>query len=711
VEAIVSEEEMAKHLCLEQSWAKGREKDIVSWLENFDPSHRALAIKILHKVKVHSTEDCQRWCQKLHSKLPEEIRNSSDTFYVGLGLPSESGSLVSYYYRTINGLAPEMFLDFREAADPAALEHRRARNLIFLDDSIGSGNQAIEFWQKLSSLLGRGVDGLNFYYLAFLSRGAGKENVEKHTRFKVNVMRELNESDEAFGSGSAVFEDGCREIAKEIFWKYGFRLEPKLPLGFREGQLLIAFDHNVPNNTLPVLWSSADNWFPLFKRYDKVHLSFTSKPKAIMFVEQVSLTPSIAGRSTSETARAISEQRALTAEEVKRYGGAIVESFADKALIQFSSFSDAMGCGFALQQRVKERNNNQTNNRLVFELRVAIDSGEVAMTPDGNLVGAAIDRAARICSVCPPEEVYFTEMALSEISNDGGKYSLVGTFQLKSDQVEKENIYRLTDWPRSSFGSPNPFIWRAAITTTEDFFYRSTEQRIIQEYLRARQNCQIVGPPRIGKTSLLRQVERLVRSWEGLAAEIAYIDLRSPRSFTLAGWLEHTGQQLNLAKTPGSLADFNEAIESVVFSGRHPILLLDQFEDLSLRPTEFTSDFFATLRSCGSLGLSIITASRRPLNEVSGPSDSTSPFHSAFPLLSLGIFSEANVEDFVKADREGMMPFTDEEREIIRRFAKGHPLALQVASFHVLEARRKGASLAAATRRANDDMQAYLPSW
>ena len=702
---------MAKRLCREQSWAKGREKDIVNWLENFDPSHRGLALKILEKVEVHSKEDCQRWCQKLHSQLPRHIRDASDTFYVGLGLPSESGSLVSYYYRTINSLAPEVFLDFREAADSHLLKQRKAGTLVFLDDFIGSGNQAVEFWQSLSSHLGPDIDNLNFYYLAFFSRRAGKENVEKYTRFKVNVMRELNESDEAFGPGSGLFEDGCREIAKEIFRKYGSRLEPKLPLGFRDGELLIAFDHNVPNNTLPVLWSSTDNWFPLFKRYDKVHLSFTSKPKAIMFVEQVSLTPSIAGRSTAETARAISEQSTLTAEVVRRYGGAIVESFADKALIQFSSFSDAIGCGFALQQRVKERNNKQANNRLVFELRVAIDSGEVAMTPDGNLVGAAIDRAARICSLCPPEEVYFTEMALTEISNDSAKYSLVGTFQLKSGQVEKENIYRLTDWLRSSSDSLNPFIWRAAITTTEDFLYRNSEQRMIQEYLRAKQNCQIVGPPRIGKTSLLRQIERLVRSWEGAVAEIAYIDLRSPRSFTLAGWLENAGQQLNLAKMPGSLADFNAAIESVVFSGRHPILLLDQFEDLSLRPTEFTSDFFATLRSCGKLGLSIVTASRRPLNEVSGPSDSTSPFHSTFRLLSLGTFSEANVEDFVEAAREGITPFTDDEREIIRRVAKGHPLALQVASFHVLEARRKGESLAAATRRANDDMRAYLPSW
>lgn len=719
----MSEEEMADRLCREKGWAKGREKDIVSWLENFEPSHRGLAMKILDKVEVHSKEDCQRWCQKLHSKLPSHIRKSSDTFYVGLGLPSESGSLVSYYYRTINSLAPEVFLDFNEAADATLLNLRSARTLIFLDDFIGSGNQAIEFWQSLSSHLGRDIDKLNFYYLAFFSRRGGNENVEKQTRFKVHVVRQLDESAEAFGPGSMVFEEGCREIAKEIFQEYGLRLFPKHPLGFRDGQMLIVLDHNTPNNTLPVLWSSEDNWFPLFKRYDKVHLPFTgradksildlssrSKAKAIMFVEQVSLTPSIAGRTTSETAQATSEQRVLTAEVVRRYRGAIVKSFGDKALIQFSAFSDAVGCGFALQQRARHRNTKVANNRLAFELRVGIDSGEVVMMPDGNLAGAAIDSAARICSRCPPGEVYFPEMALSEIRKDGGEYSLVGTFQLRSDQVEKETIYRLVNWPSSSSTNQNPFIWREGITTGADFFNRDTEQSVIQECLRGRQNCQIVGPRRIGKTSLLRQVERLVRSW-GAATEIGYMDLLSPRSFTLAGWLEHVGQQLNLASTPRSLADFYEAIESVVSSGRHPIMLLDEFEEFSLRPAEFTHDFFATLRSCVNMGLSIITASRRPLNEVSGPSDSTSSFPDTFALLSLDTFSEANVRDFLKADREGMMPFKDEERETIQTFAKGHPLALQIASFHVIEARRKGESLAAARRRANDDMQAYLPAW
>lgn len=495
---------MANRLCGAQPWAKGREKDIVNWLENFDPSHRGLAMKLFDNVKVYCKEDFQRWCQRLYSKLPQDVRNSNDTFYVGLGLPSESGSPVSYYFRTTNGLPPEVFLDFKEAADGKNLKRRKARNLIFLDDFIGSGNQAVEFWQSLSSHLGRDIDELNLYYLAFFSRRGGRQNVEKQTRFSVHVVRQLDESDEVFGPTSKVFDDGCREIVKEIFREYGLRLFPKHPLGFRDGQMLIVLDHNTPNNTLPILWSSEDNWFPLFKRYNKVRLPVAGRvvkveldsskeSRAIMFVEQESATPSIAGRTASETAEAISEQGLLTAQVVRHHGGAIVKNLGDKALVQFSSLSDALGCGFALQRRVKDRNAKQRNDRLTFELRIGIDSGEVLMLPDGNLVGAAIGRAARICSRCPPGEIYCSAAVMSEIGDDQSRLSLVGRFLLKSDRTVKEPIYRLVSWSLPSFISPNPFIWRGGITAEPDFFDRDTEQQMIRDYLRGRQNCQVVS--------------------------------------------------------------------------------------------------------------------------------------------------------------------------------------------------------------------------
>ena len=63
---------------------------------------------------------------------------------------------------------------------------------------------------------------------------------------------------------------------------------------------------------------------------------------------------------------------------------------------------------------------------------------------------------------------------------------------------------------------------------------------------------------------------------------IAYMDLQSPRSFTLAGWLEQAGRRLNLSGSIASLADFYDAVESTLVGGIHPVLLLDEFEELVL---------------------------------------------------------------------------------------------------------------------------------
>lgn len=212
----MNEEQMANDLCKEKDWAKGREQDVVSWLENFQPEHREPALQLLRKIQVYSINHCQKWCQKLHGYLPSEIRKSTNTFYGSIGSPSESGSLVSYYYRTVNGLAADKFLDFSQITDAINLKRRSARSLVFLDDFIGSGNQAIEFWQLLSSHLGRHADDLDFYYSAFAGYCNGRANIEKNTRFKVQVVRELGESDKAFGVDSKVFEPFVREIAKKI---------------------------------------------------------------------------------------------------------------------------------------------------------------------------------------------------------------------------------------------------------------------------------------------------------------------------------------------------------------------------------------------------------------------------------------------------------------------------------------------------------------
>lgn len=720
----MNEELMARDLAVSAKWAEDREKDIVQWLENFKPEHRELALQLLRGVRVCSASDYHQWCKALHGYLPSEIRqNVASTRYVGLGLPSESGSLVSFYYRTTNGIALEHFLDLNQAADSTFLTTQGVQALVFLDDFIGSGNQAIEFWQSLSLRLGEIANAINFFYSAFIGYRDGKENIENHTKFKVNVVRQLDESDKAFGVGSKVFVEYAREIAKGIFREYGGRLFPRHPLGYRDGQMLITFEHNTPNNTLPVLWSEEDNWFPLFTRYDKVRLPRSKKlseertplstirsvRKAIMFTDQVNSSSSTARRTASEIGLVALEQDEITAEVVRKYRGTIVKNTGDGSLIEFSSGRDAVLCGFVLQQQVKRRNAIQKNSRLIFELRIGIDLGEVVILPNGMLQGGAANRAAMVCSQCSPGEIYFTERVKSEINEKEIKSAQVGVVRLKGTSGE-ETIHRLIEWVGVLDFTLNPFIWRGAITNPKDFFNRDNEQRVIRNYLGGRQNCQIVGPRRIGKTSLLKHIERIASGWNA-AAVVAYIDLQSPRSFTLAGWLEQVGRQFGWSNPPSNLADFIEAVDNTISTGQHPVLCLDEFEETFMRPTEFTRDFRLTLRACGPQGMSIITTSRKPLSELTEPSDLTSPFYNTFPLLSLGSFTNADAEDFITINRPGVLAFTLEERKAILEFAKGHPLALQVACFHVLEARVSGDLLITAIQKATDDMRAHLPSW
>ncbi len=158
--------------------------------------------------------------------------------------------------------------------------------------------------------------------------------------------------------------------------------------------------------------------------------------------------------------------------------------------------------------------------------------------------------------------------------------------------------------------------------------------------------------------------------------------------------------------------EFAEGIEEMLGQGRRPTLLLDEFEQLTLRPSEFTRDFLLTLSACGKKGMSMITTSRRCLSELTDPKDlKVSGFYNIFPLIALGPFAEADAADFVSLKRPGLPSFTPEERTRILAFAKGYPLALQVACFQILDAKKNGENPTPALQEADEEMKTLLPTW
>lgn len=442
--------------------------------------------------------------------------------------------------------------------------------------------------------------------------------------------------------------------------------------------------------------------------------------KVIAFTDQVGSTSKTAQRTHAEIDRVNREQQSLTVEIVQQCRGAILKDTGDGHMIEFRACSDAVWFGFIIQQRVNARNDAQTNDNLKFDLHVGIDFGEVIVLENGDIRGSAANRAARVSGISPAGEVYFTDKVTRELNPREFSFEKVDDLPPLKGVEGEVTIYRLinllgetrsattTNRISASERAPNPFVWRDGITRTEDFFGRDREQRTLRDYLRMRQNCQIVGPRRIGKTSLLRQIERIAPEWNK-AAVVAYVDLQDARCHTLTGWLKRISRQFAWLAIAQSMADFAECVEAMIANGVHPVLCLDEFEMIPARRAEFTGDVLIALRSCGQQGMSIITASKKPLNELTMRGDPTSPFYNIFPRLPLGSFSKEDASDFVTVYHSGVPQFTSEEKEAILDFAQGHPLALQVACFHALEAKEGGEKLTAAMQRAADDMKNHLP--
>lgn len=239
---------------------------IIRWFDNFKRSEYLLGLLILHNIKYFSEHDVDELLDKMSNELKRLFYNNfSDVNFFGLGdYSSDSGEQFLYRLRQRLGISPKYFPKSYSQLSP------KIKAVVFIDDIIGSGKQATDFYnQKLINLK------VDKYYFSLLAFEDGKNNIKKETGFKdVFTIIPLSESDKAFSESSEIFrEKEQRTQIKEFAQQYGEKLYPQGPLGYDNCQALIAFSHNTPNNTLPIIWASSKNeskvgipWNPLCER-------------------------------------------------------------------------------------------------------------------------------------------------------------------------------------------------------------------------------------------------------------------------------------------------------------------------------------------------------------------------------------------------------------------------------------------------------------
>ncbi len=258
----------------------------------------------------------------------------------------------------------------------------------------------------------------------------------------------------------------------------------------------------------------------------------------------------------------------------------------------------------------------------------------------------------------------------------------------------------------------NPYIYRGPVRAPDMFFGREHELREIIAFLNGNQSVSIVGPRKIGKTSLLFHLMRS-ENWPALGMHpnnlLAYLDCEvlgeggHEEIFgTFAAEIAAALDERSLPPEPALQAaidqptrlSFERAVRKLNQRDLRVVLILDEFERLSTNES-LNVNFFNALRSAaGRYQLAYITASAQPLIQLtySGRSQEilSSPFFNIFAPLYLGLLSEEEARQIIEqpAHRVGR-PFLNEIKDYIYALVGGYPLGLQVACFHTLELLRE----------------------
>jgi hypothetical protein len=252
----------------------------------------------------------------------------------------------------------------------------------------------------------------------------------------------------------------------------------------------------------------------------------------------------------------------------------------------------------------------------------------------------------------------------------------------------------------------NPFFHRGPIRQRDYFFNRQREVSQVLGLLRNLQNAALVGPRRIGKTSLLFHLaDPAIHAGHGLSPDqyvFAYLDgeelteldagqIRRAMMEELVAALGAGGHEIpTVLLSEGSVEyrAFRQAMRQLTQRGLKLIFCFDEFECLGANP-HLGPGFFSSLRGlAGQFDVAYVTASKALIQALTYAHAETlsSPFFNTFAHLHLGLFSGDDAQGLIEqlAAKAGVLLPSD-LGDFVVELAGPHPLLLQIAGFHAFE--------------------------
>lgn len=278
----------------EKSWKVDLDiEDVNTWLSNFNgmfflvEDERRLALWLLCNFTYYNDEEINHLCSILFknfihkfmidrglTKSEEVEANIRQIQFTSIGRASESGGLLLYHFRQEAHLSTDRFV-FPTAIPPTGND-----TIVCIDDVIMSGGTAARFFYDNKEKF----EDKTIYYLTLLT---SQDAIDKLEELDITVIHcaKLDNRNRVFSEDSLCFfkYPELKQTAQIITEGYGKLIEPKKALGHNNGQYSFGFSYNIPNNSLPIFWSS-NNWKPIFYRKEKYQNAKQAKREYSFFI-------------------------------------------------------------------------------------------------------------------------------------------------------------------------------------------------------------------------------------------------------------------------------------------------------------------------------------------------------------------------------------------------------------------------------------------
>ncbi|MFA7408355.1 MAG: ATP-binding protein [Anaerolineaceae bacterium] len=276
-------------VALASDWGlyKGRHittENIRAWLDQFNElTEQKSMFSILKGVRFFTNSFLREKMNEAH-----KIAMRSITKRIAYGQKKRDDILVSYLDSIENSgagiarlYADETKISVGNLVEKGKLgskleESDQIQAIVFLDDFVGTGNQAVEnlteIYQSIGSIVKKKEIKIIFIVMVAVIDGWNYLN-ESIKGFDIEIETHycdlLCDNDKYFSNSSKIFlDEDSRVLAKSIAEKYGKQIVTNNPLGYGNLGVGVVFEHGCPNDSLPILWAekTSPHWFPLFKR-------------------------------------------------------------------------------------------------------------------------------------------------------------------------------------------------------------------------------------------------------------------------------------------------------------------------------------------------------------------------------------------------------------------------------------------------------------